>query len=138
MDAEGARVLARKIEEERHRRRSDHEPPETAPDESDRLDRPRKRGRRRAALANLLRWTKPLPDAAPTSAPDAAAPLPSPIVSIKRLRRPRLENVQSYVKQTRRVMVEGRPAVVTEVVCRKRVGDGWESFVVDSSIEFSD
>ena len=130
-------MLARRIEEERHRRRSDPEPLEAAPDAGDGIDRPHRRGRRRTALANLDRWTKPPPDAAPASAPVAAPPPPSPTISIKRLRRARLGTVQSYFTQTRTVIVEERPAVVTEVVCRKRVGDSWESFVVDSSIDFS-
>ena len=128
MDAEGARALARRIGNGRNRSLQ-QEPSHPSPDARGALARLRLHRRRRSSLTNLDKWTAPLADPAPAA--------PEPSVSIQRLPQQRQPSVRQYLEQRHAVAVEGRSAVVTEIVCHRRVGDRWESLVVDASIEFS-
>lgn len=136
MDAAGARALARRIEREERRPAAARAAAPPAPPSSwrERVPRPlRRNGFSRRAVED---WTASAPASAPAPAREAAEE-PARIV-IRRLERPAGDGRGwlTFLERERRVTVEGREAVVTELVCRKRVDGRWETVVVDARIAY--
>jgi hypothetical protein len=134
MDAAGARALARRIETEGGRPAAARAALPPAPPSSwrERVPRPlRRNGFSRRAVED---WTASA--SAPAPAREAAEE-PARIV-IRRLERPADDGRGwlTFLERERRVTVEGREAVVTELVCRKRVDGRWETVVVDARIAY--
>jgi hypothetical protein len=138
MDAAGARALARRIETEGGRPTAARAASPPAPPSSwrERVPRPlRRSGFSRRAVED---WTASASASASASAPAReAAEEPARIV-IRRLERPAGDGrgLLTFLERERRVTVEGREAVVTELVCRKRVDGRWETVVVDARIAY--
>lgn len=135
MDAAGARALARRIETEGRGPVPFGGPSSPVPRSSWRERVPhalRRNGFSRAAVEN---WTASAPAAAPAPAPTVEEAVP---IVIRRLERPAGDGAAwlTFLERERRVAVEGREAVVTELVCRKRVDGRWETVVVDASIAY--
>ena len=134
MDAAGARALARRIETEGRRLAAARAASAPAPPSSwrERVPRPlRRNGFSRRAVED---WRASAPAPAPAR---EAAEEPARIV-IRRLERPVGDGRGwlTFLERERRVTVEGREAVVTELVCRTRVDGRWETVVVDARIAY--
>jgi hypothetical protein len=134
MDAAGARALARRIGTEGEGPAASRaaSPPAPSPSWRERVPRPLRRyGFSRRAVEN---WTASAP--APAPARDTAEK-PARIL-VSRRERPADEgrDWRMFLERERRVTVEGREAVVTELVCRKRVDGRWQTVVVDARIVY--
>jgi hypothetical protein len=136
MDAAGARALARRIEAEGRRPAASEVASPSAPRSSwrERVPRPlRRNGFFRGALES---WTAVSPPPSPPAG-KARPDEPARIV-IRRLERPANVSAEwlAVFERERRVWVEGRAAVVTELVYRKSIDGEWKTVVVDSRIAY--
>jgi hypothetical protein len=117
MDAEGARALARRIEEQKAR--------DAALAKSARAE---------AAAFPAVDLTSPPRTSA--SAPDAED---DPETQAEVARRPRRAppsgDIRMYSRDVQEVTIDGQPAVVTTVRCQALVNGEWRSRIVDVQVE---